>query len=247
MRRFAILITTFNRPHMLERCLLSIKQVYNDRVRIQVADQSTVKECRRDNVLLCSIFDASYNRLPDDCGLSRCRNCLVQMSDCEELLLIDDDMIINKASYSDLVFANLKEFALVAIGPRIHQAPKERQPWIGTMVEKDGWLTRIKRPPKKDPVWPSCIEPTDYIPPGAIYSLKNRLIQFPFCDALKMSEGLEWCYRVNQSTMTFAYMDSEVIHHAQDKAPSPYQDEWKRKAAQYTKEAFVLMGLKGVR
>lgn len=93
MNDITILVTTFERPEILFRCLESIRHFYAD-IKITIVDNGkdrgfVVREVRNK-------YKCQYMKLPYDSGVSLCRNKGLDEIDTDYVVLVDDDFIFTK-------------------------------------------------------------------------------------------------------------------------------------------------------
>ena len=107
-------ITTMNRPQAVERLLFSIASHQPD-APVHVADQSERFDAAGYERLGERLLEAglrkplTVHRLPFDCGVSAARNHLVDSTDGDYVLSLDDDFVLNERSDVDALVRILKE------------------------------------------------------------------------------------------------------------------------------------------
>jgi len=96
----AFCITMFERPEHLRQLLLSIAKYYPS-ARIYIADQSKKFILEDYQALWAEVMKAglknkptAYN-MPFDCGLSRCRNGLIDRTEQPYILMLEEDFVFN--------------------------------------------------------------------------------------------------------------------------------------------------------
>lgn len=87
------LITTMDRYYLLKELLDSIFMFY-PQAKVTIADQSNNKE--KDFYKQYSEFDVNVKLLQYDCGLSYARNLLVDITERDYILILEDDFLFNK-------------------------------------------------------------------------------------------------------------------------------------------------------
>jgi len=93
--KYELGITTFERPDCLESCLKSVRRFYPD-LKITVAD------CSEDPPSSHPLVD-TYIQLPFDVGVSRGRNTIIDSTDSEFLMIMDDDSIFYRACLDEMM------------------------------------------------------------------------------------------------------------------------------------------------
>lgn len=236
---WSVLISTFERPDSLWRTLATLRQSWPN-ISITVGDQS-----RSRFVELCESFNAKNMAMPYDCGLSACQNALILSATTEWIVLIDDDILIEKEKCDpEILFAGVDKWGFVAAGPSLHQVPiKRKRQWHGMMELQDGYIKRIIGDAHwRLPRW----RRTDFLPPGVLFCRPQSLIENPFCEKLKLSQGLEWCWRVrNKEPGSLGLCLHQKVTHMQNWGTDAYKELRKRGPNYYQKLAFKMMGIKG--
>ena len=173
-----IIIKTFERPDSLNRCLTSIRKLYND-VKVIVADDS--KEP------LVNTLANEYYSLPFDSGLSRGRNFLLTKVNSKYTMLIDDDTIFTVESDLQSMLNILETTPEINLVAGLIKGNKH----YGVM-HVDG-----------DILYKVCGESKRKINGNKIFDIvvnlfiarTDKLKQTHWCDELKICEHTEYFYR----------------------------------------------------
>lgn len=237
---WSILVSTFERPDSLAQTLETLRESWPN-VFITVGDQSSTRF-----VDICNSFYAENVEMPYDCGLSACQNRLVAAAKTEWIVLIDDDILIDKGLCDpEVLFAGVDRWDLVAAGPELRQVPiKRKRQWHGMMEIEDGYIRRVIG----DAHWKigGGWRRTDFLPPGVLFGRAKSLAENPFNEKLKLSQGLEWCWRIrNKEPGSLGLCLRQKVTHMQNFGTPAYKTLRERGPNHFQKLSFEIMGIKG--
>lgn len=226
-------ITTFERPHALKRLLFSIADNY-PMANVYVADQSKVfdrafyKKLRSELLTAGLHKRVSVTQLPYDCGLSYARNYLVKNTPNKYKLILDDDMVFIGATEIKKFVELMDEFPRVGV--------------VGGMVEQTGVEVHFEFDIEKrgDTLYQVKDKGQWRDHKGIKYKRTGCVLNFALMrgemfnqigwdNKLKVTEHMDFYYRMKQSAYQIIYTPDVIIDHPPIQRPEGYKDMRQRK------------------
>ncbi len=139
--RLSIVIPTRNRPDFLSKCLDSLAAENVDAKDTQViaVDDGSDGENPRKYETLCERHGASLIRLNKRCGQAYARNCGIRSSAGEWIVFLDDDVIVEKGWYRQLLHV-LSRTPLETVGIEGRVVPEGEGMWDREVQNTTGGL-----------------------------------------------------------------------------------------------------------
>lgn len=197
MKDVTAIIKTFERPHIAQRLIDSIRVKYPT-LPVLIADDSKEPTCFK---------GATTYHLPFDSGLSAGRNLLVKHVNTKYSLLLDDDWIFD----SDTNIGNLVQILDFGDLDIIAGIIKNAQHFYGTLSRENDILYMKTKPLEKDSLYTLC----DYTH-NFFLALTETLLFNPWDNELKLSEHLDFFLRLKNKAKV-AFTDKAMISEKQFK------------------------------
>ena len=195
MKNVTCIIKTFERPHICQRLVNSIKAKY-PQMKILVADDSKVPQ---------EYKGATTFKMDFDSGLSAGRNLLVNNVETKYFVLLDDDWIFDKDTKIE-EFVKIHKTTNVDI---IAGVIKGAQHFYGNLRREDHKLFMTGQPYKQG----SCFTRCDYT--HNFFLAETEVIKnYPWDDELKLSEHLDFFLRV-KGNLNVAYTNKVKVSEKQ--------------------------------
>lgn len=116
MERIGIIITTFERPKILKKCLYSLTTCWENNFEVVVIDQSSGSFKKQNQLITTSWqvknFNIGYVEAPFNSGLSYCRNLGVShlKHDCDYILMASDSFDFNDSIVRLNLLENIMDY-----------------------------------------------------------------------------------------------------------------------------------------
>lgn len=204
-------ITMFRRIDCLKRLVKSIKQFY-PAVKIIVADNGDAQE---------EISGVDYHILPFDCGLSACRNKLIELCDTEYLLIAEEDMEFTAET-------RLEDFiTILESNPEVG--------WVGGSIRnggpKESYCTALRKFKGQLEIVPAGDNPQ--LAQGVVYRLCDQTFNWgvgrkPFFarhkwdESLKIVEHADYFWAVKQAAEWRVAWTDVCVNHYKDRSDEAY-------------------------
>jgi GT2 family glycosyltransferase len=221
-------VTTFKRPKVLERLLLSIAKHYPT-ANVYVADQNKVldrefyKKLRNDLSKSGLIKRLSVEHLPYDCGISYARNHLVTSTPNKYKLILDDDMVFTEATDIGKMIKILesnKSFGIV--GGALTQLNQTVNFEFNIEIENKV----LSQVPDNNPT--REFEGIRYRKTGCVLNFalfKSELFNYILWDNdLKVTEHLDFYVRMKKIPFNIAYTPDVVVDHPPYERSEDYKE-----------------------
>jgi GT2 family glycosyltransferase len=220
-------VTTMDRPHAVERLLLSVA-THRPEASVHVADQSESVDQASYDRLAGRLEEAglrerpTIHALPCDCGVSAARNHLIDSTPAEYKLILDDDFVFTERTDVDALVGLLdaRPGAGVAGGSVIRG---DRVRNVGTLLRKRGdSLHQQEAGGPFDEQAGIRFKRTDCVPMFAL--MRRALFEHVRWDpALKTAgEHLDFFFRIQRTPYDVLYAPDVTIDHPPIEADPSY-------------------------
>lgn len=200
----SVVIPTFGRPKMLERCLESLRTLDypRDRLEIIVVDDASPQALDPANWAP----DVRLFRLEENQGPGAARNLAVKRAKGELIAFLDDDCIVDQSWLRALVPC-FQEPDVAIVGGRVEAADMSSSLGKYEQVQSSLFMGKVQRKVRKGGTLsylPTCnllIRKTIFLAVGGFDSL------------LRVGEDVDLCWRVLDYGATIYYLPSGLVYH----------------------------------
>jgi glycosyltransferase involved in cell wall biosynthesis len=216
--RVTFCVTTFERPGLAQRCTNSIRERYPD-APVLVADNSETAG---------RVDGADVFPLPFDCGISACRNALLDLAETPLVMFCDDDFVLTDESDVDALIpvGGVDLVAGMVLRPGETEAHYE-----GRLIIEDRVLRYVEGPHRDgwfDIVFNWFVADTDAV----------RQVRWD--PLLKLAEHTDFFLRARGVLKVGYNPDVSVSHRAV--SPGGYR-EWRSRGWDYARKMFEKHGI----
>lgn len=142
----AILICTYKRAELLERCIKSVlANQYDGHIRYIVVDNDPEKSGQQ----VCSKYPLVTYRSETRPGITHARNTAIScVLDSDFLIFVDDDEIVSEEWVSLLVSTAVEYGADLVAGPTLSNLPDDCPSWVrkAGLFSRQRYRTGVRRP-----------------------------------------------------------------------------------------------------
>lgn len=211
MEEVTILIKTFLRPGILDKCIKSIKKFYPN-IKILIADDGKTNEKdKRQDVI-------SHYILPFDTGVSYGRNFLLDKVETKYIFLADDDTIFTEETKIELLLNVLENNDEIDIAS-IWNKPEK---FWGKLEKNKNVLKKIMH---QHTEIINGYKVYDFVP-NLFLGRTDKIKKIRWDNDLKICEHLDFFWRAKQNNIKSVFLEniSAVNHHTKNKEYSKYRD-----------------------
>lgn len=191
-----IVVTSFERPKLLERCLNSI-DMYYPQLPLIIADNS--RSPHPDSIEL------AYN-----CGASKARNSALKQVETKYVLMLEDDCILTDKTDIQCLIDVAESNCASVVGPRIVERDTNEYRYQGNFNSRHGVI--FIEPLELNRVMD--VHKVDMTSQIILLNVKDVINAGCWCDKLNVFEHFEFFYRLKQFQMKTVYTTkTEILHY----------------------------------